>query len=330
MRHCPPGWADKKHRKATFNAALEQSEQLHAAAGQVGPATRPILLFYSVAQFGRAIAAASPSLPGNTYRLSGHGLKDANLDSADTSLVDIPVRSTQTGAFPDVARALGCAPMSEDRKVGELWAWIPDSTRIPLPGAGSDLPVLRLDGAALDFGESHTPATVFGVPTDFVSAAQAAGDYRKLHADIEALFAHYPDLAGWRPTGFESMPVSFSYPASDDRSLDIKLPKPSAAASNTEVLTERTTCTYHGSRLLYPAVDDSGLPMHPLLIWWAVLFVMSRLARYQPREWDQLINIAKNPQAAGIEYLLSEALLALPELGLDALYRALRQRTAHD
>ncbi|WP_416071590.1 YaaC family protein [Streptomyces sp. ME02-8801-2C] len=51
-RSDPPGWAGSGNaaRRKTYNAALEQAEQLLKAAAQVGPASRPLLLFYGLSQ----------------------------------------------------------------------------------------------------------------------------------------------------------------------------------------------------------------------------------------------------------------------------------------
>jgi hypothetical protein len=58
LRAQPPGGVNSDERRAVFTAALEQSEQLMRAARDVGYAARPLPLFYSLSQAGRAIAAA--------------------------------------------------------------------------------------------------------------------------------------------------------------------------------------------------------------------------------------------------------------------------------
>ena len=45
-------------RLGVFVSALEQAEQLMRAARDVGPAARPLPLFYALSQAGRAITAA--------------------------------------------------------------------------------------------------------------------------------------------------------------------------------------------------------------------------------------------------------------------------------
>lgn len=82
MRHKPPGRAAKGNRRDTFNAALEQAEQLFAAAETTGAASRPMLIFYGTSQLGRAISAASTMLGNEEYKLSGHGINDGPLEGA--------------------------------------------------------------------------------------------------------------------------------------------------------------------------------------------------------------------------------------------------------
>jgi hypothetical protein len=64
--------ADDPTRGAVLAAALEQSEQLMRAASDVGHAARPLPLFYSLSQAGRAMAAAHLDHPA--WRLATHGL----------------------------------------------------------------------------------------------------------------------------------------------------------------------------------------------------------------------------------------------------------------
>src|SRR6266487_4757283 len=59
-------------RKRTFSAALQQFEELLQAAEAVGPASRPLPLFYALSQAGRAITAARCV---RNWELRGHGLQ---------------------------------------------------------------------------------------------------------------------------------------------------------------------------------------------------------------------------------------------------------------
>ena len=53
-----------------YNAALQQFEELLDAARAVGPASRPIPLYYALNQASRAIVAAR----GDVTSIDGHGL----------------------------------------------------------------------------------------------------------------------------------------------------------------------------------------------------------------------------------------------------------------
>lgn len=57
----------------------------------------------------------------------------------------------------------------------------------------------------------------------------------------------------------------------------------------------------------------------PLLAWWAVLFALSMLARYQPNTWTACLDIDTSPYAEPLETLLDRALLTGPELLLHAI-----------
>src|SRR4051794_36358474 len=92
-------------RRAVFSAALEQSEQLFAAAAAVTPAAKPLPLFYAVSQAGRAIAAAHNEADSWDYR--GHGLSvRANRDDIRKTTVTVKVASDASDAASSVAAAL--------------------------------------------------------------------------------------------------------------------------------------------------------------------------------------------------------------------------------
>jgi len=104
LRSQQVGRATGGDRRATFNAALEQAEQLFTAAYSIGTATQPILLFYGLSQLGRAAAAASNRV-GKEYKLTGHGIKDGELQgAASQGLAQLIVQGLPNGSFPVVAK----------------------------------------------------------------------------------------------------------------------------------------------------------------------------------------------------------------------------------
>jgi len=84
-------------RRQTYTAALEQFDELFVAAETIGPASRPLPLFYALSQAGRAIAAAYDEEPN----FDSHGLSWVAGDTVLTSRVS----PKSSGAFVTVARA---------------------------------------------------------------------------------------------------------------------------------------------------------------------------------------------------------------------------------
>jgi YaaC-like Protein len=130
-RATPPGRAsadDEPTRRATYVAALQQFDELMAAAAEVGPASRPLPLFYALSQAGRAIAAAHA---GEDWAFHGHGLK---MDEAKGELLQRRVYATKSrGAFHVVADAVNSPPLMGDVEIGAMWCSLPDLSLTPLP-----------------------------------------------------------------------------------------------------------------------------------------------------------------------------------------------------
>ena len=55
------------------------------------------------------------------------------------------------------------------------------------------------------------------------------------------------------------------------------------------------------------------------MTWWAVLYTLSMLARYQPAEWARCIDINNSPYANSVEVLLTASRIAIPHLVLSTL-----------
>jgi hypothetical protein len=91
LRQHPPGLAAADEaRRGTFSAALEQSEQFFTAAAATGPQTRGLLLFYGIAQAGRALRAAQQQ-DADWARTGSHGIKVFG-ESINESFADALVR----------------------------------------------------------------------------------------------------------------------------------------------------------------------------------------------------------------------------------------------
>ncbi len=119
---CPPGYAgENPERRGVF-------DELISSAESVGPATRPLPLFYALSQAGRAIAAAHAA---GAWRLRAHGLSATELSHP---LLEMPIMSDPLqDSGPDVAdspSALAAATGSDmftgSVSIGELWASLPE------------------------------------------------------------------------------------------------------------------------------------------------------------------------------------------------------------
>ncbi len=71
---------------------------------------------------------------------------------------------------------------------------------------------------------------------------------------------------------------------------------------------------YRGHWLAFPTVAGVAVSLQPLMAWWAVLYTLSMLTRYQPAQWTNLIDVNQCGQATAIEFVLDAALAAVPDL----------------
>ena len=128
-RSRPPGAAVDGQSADLYRAALQQSEDLMLAAKQTGHAARPLPLFYSLGQAGKAIVACRGGQEATRHGLSlGDPAEAAILDTAiniyecgwfrsvsDCTRSPIPSQAPRLGALDD----LRPAPQSRGR--AEAW-----------------------------------------------------------------------------------------------------------------------------------------------------------------------------------------------------------------
>ncbi|AYF26839.1 hypothetical protein CSH63_05080 [Micromonospora tulbaghiae] len=101
------------------------------ASAAVGPASRPITLYYATVQAGLAIAAAHKTDP---WSFSRHGLK---LRDVRSSIADLQVGPEGTGDFQVVAQATGSPVLHGPVTFGALRASLPDLQEAPLAPAST-------------------------------------------------------------------------------------------------------------------------------------------------------------------------------------------------
>jgi hypothetical protein len=307
LRHQPPGPAGRGERRLVFGAALEQSQQLFAAAASVDYASRPILVFYGLSQAGRAIAACSKKAGNNGWRLAGHGIDVPDLGQKP-ALPDLAVADGGKGSFTQLAPLLNSGSLPAGASLGQVWLTIPDLA-IPLVGSGGAkyFPTLRLDHLSVD-GHQAVSSWIRGLPPRFGASLT--------EAEFIDFCSSYPTLAD--STGGA---VSGQQPLPDGSSVKVRRAWTLSPGDSPGGFHSRLTRPYLGDddRYIFPSIGGDQQALHPLLAWWAILFALSMLARYQPETWTDYLDVDNSAYAVPLETLLDRALLTCPELLLHAI-----------
>jgi hypothetical protein len=305
------GTPEKEARKRTFWAALEQFEDLLDAAGTVGPASRPLPLFYALSQAGRAITAAHGSLP---WQLQGHGLTMLRPSSPQHLLEKVIIpRPGSRDSFHRVAQTIGSNLLTGPVELGALWASLPYD--LPETWAEKWPTPLPLEPLVRPTGR----------PTDEAAAEVRGFKFDQLTVDaLREALEQYPSAQGWdlpegdRPSDrliggriSEGWKVWLVWRA-NGTSIDDRLAKLAEVAP---------AYRRRGHHWLRPSVGAQKDYLKPLITWWLLLFGLSILARYEPAVWVEALSITESDIAADLEALLDDAMLAIPQLVLEALER---------
>ncbi|MFE4826719.1 YaaC family protein [Streptomyces sp. NPDC056672] len=349
MRAHPPHQAGKSARSDAFRAAMEQSEQLFRAAEHTGYESRALLLFYGLSQAGRAITAASNKVNDHEWALNGHGIRAVGLDRPVENVTVADQGSLGPGKNPSflrVAQALSSPSIPAKMAMRELWYSLPELRNQLTISRSAPRPTLFMEDAHVGGGTSVT-ALVWGLPSDFTHDIGFAG-HREYGADAEReiveYITHYPTLSYHRFASVQP-PLSSGRPPHEiswgekpqinlahDGGLQIaieledRLPieeygfnHPSEFPTN--VMLRKASFVYPslGVRAVFPAIGQNVEPLHPLLTWWAVLYGLSMLARYEPSSWTEAISVNRSSYAVILEIVLDEAINACPSLILQSL-----------
>jgi hypothetical protein len=333
LRYRPPGRASSGERRDIFGSALEQAEQLFTAAQAVGYASRPILLFYGLSQAGRAIAAASTSADDDHFKLSGHGITTRNLDSEElheVTVIDNALgKQKDRGSFVQLASMLRSGTLPEGAPLGQIWTLIPDLRETPLYTHYTDyLPILTYKNQAVS--NKLVTGIVSGLPYRLAETATVE--------QIDAFLTHYPTLEGSRAsplvaelvtrnTSARSVSVCREWSRPADRLELFPITGRENSMSDWQIMEDRFTQPYRGDseRFIFPAVGGADRPLHPLLAWWALLFTLSMLARYEPASWTSHLARDESPNAVPIEAALDRGLHTCPELIAHAIHAVTRR-----
>lgn len=307
-RAAPPGRAAADgDRRAVYNAALQQFEELLAAARAVGPASRPLPLFYALSQAGRAIVAAGGDVPS----IIAHGLSEYRYRGREHPPAEFLHRRIKRtpdklgrDAFGAVARASGSGELTGSVELGAVWAATPNTHRLP---EGTWLPSWR---RALDVSVEPRRAEDGG---DIHVLLMSMGGNPLLTADevLADASTRYPTLApGTRVAArrSKSLPpgewIADAWWNPDEASLEAVAP-----------LVEMTT----GGHQIIPLLPDQAEQLSPLMLWWVLLFGLSIFARYEPGLWGRALDVSRDVHAVPLEALLDKALDLMPRLVYEPL-----------
>lgn len=334
LRAQPPGHAaHDPERRRVFAAALGQFDELLTASAAVGPATRPLPLYYALNQAGRAIAAAKQAAD-RPWQPRSHGLEIGDPDPrflGQTTITPRPRKKdgrdsfsilTETERIP--ARSFG-PPSSGLRKattLSNVWAAIPDA---PRPGLGGGCP-RAISLSVNEMASAIVDASIHGLQIPPTAAAKD-----KIREMIEDL---YPTAA----TGISVDSVINDLPPYTGTRAELSWHHPGQHAKNdgshrpvNEDLTQYLWRGVGGGWWLVPRVNDAevelstgdvlsqGDVLSPLLLWWCLLHALSQIARYHSADWLAALDPDRSTEAVAIEAMLSTALAVLPRLVLLAL-----------
>lgn len=281
LRSDPPGMAGDGKRGKTFGAGLEQFEQLLRAGREAPPASAPILLFYALAQAGRAILAAHAPQP---WEVHGHGL---SIGIEGEEIGATRIEPSGEGLFQAVAAVTGSDPLTEPMTLGDTWARIPHLPRSAdlAPGAPAIF--------AVDFAAGHQRI----IRDETGSLLTAAEDFTSRQDD-------YPELAE----------AEVNVRAQGDFVV-INLDFPSAVDAEDF---DATLWTYLDQRYLRVS-RGAGHEPSGLMLWWMLLQALSQFARYEPARWTAALAPDGSMMAVPLEQALQRAAVLLPRLTREAL-----------
>lgn len=317
-RSNPPGLASSApERRAVYISALEQAEQLFRGAEHLGLAARPISIFYGLSQAAKAIAAANvPDQPA--WRLGGHGISQVHEpEPSYTSIADINLKSVK-GALSTVARMTDSPSIGKQVSLGTVLACLPfrkDSTS----WSTQQGPILLehipqgMDGAILVMSPKilanvHLPSDPFEDMLD----ADLENQRRRIKEYLSPLF---PELSTATPLPdehqqirAESVGISFVVELQSEQSLGSNQLRDKYVGTIGHPYGKNGT-----HRILYPRFGMNDAACSPIVIWWAAMFGLSVVARYEPALWVRTIDVDASGDATALEEILDDSLGMLPD-----------------
>jgi hypothetical protein len=331
----PPGLAaGDPERRQTYGAALRQAEELADAANAAGYAAKPLPLVYSLSQAGRAIVAAHGADP---WRLHGHGVHLATADPDRVLETTVFGRETGKDSFSAVARTIGSPGLTSTVSLGALWAANPDLIDVPFPeGADSwpravHIPLPTPSLPTMPGMPAQDPETTITTTNGMLSAAVAVpGDTA---GEVVEALQSYPSLRRARvykqgASGAVSAgpddPVERHILGNTQRvgiaiEVDRQMTMAEFWAKNRELASvveiDATQPRFPAPQLIGYALPElaGAEALWPLMLWWALLYGLSVLARYEPAAWTAALDLDRSKLAVGLERVLDLAAHRVPE-----------------
>ena len=287
------------NRRGLYGASLEQFEQLLGAAKVVGPAARPLPLFYALSQAGRAIVAAR----GEEPELNGHGLAEDRQTPNGANLLHRRVKrraaSDGRDAFGAVSRAIGSPEPKTPIELGEIWVGLPDTFMVPGSLWQPDWrPVLVVfDGHPRKNkdGEAEVQVASFG----------GNPHHNETSTVVSSRYPSLPEGTKLATKGANTLPpgnwiVVLSW--GPDHDFDAIAPP------------NRSMNSAGAGHYILPTLAGDTELLNPLMLWWLLLFGLSIFARYHPSLWMDTLEVDRSELAVPIEAILDKALSAVPGL----------------
>lgn len=287
LRSHPPGKASTNARKPTFDAALEQFDELLEAGNGIGAAASPIPYFYSLSQAGRALSAAF--VHEADWEIAGHGLKFTLANGSPIGDGLIKPDPGKSDAFSLMSRVVGSDPLSADVPLQQAWAAAPYMWAPEALGKGNAVP-LQLTGET-----NQHPHVVARLDGEVVRGVKDDGDRTQ---EVRKRLEKYPKAADLEVRGISrvlpaDVPISYlAWPEADNGDRPIRDFAPQMIKD--------------GAYYLQPGLGRNDDAINPIMVWWLVLFALSSLARYHPASWMAALDPAKSASAVPIEQALRE------------------------
>jgi hypothetical protein len=200
----------------------------------VGVQARPLLVFYGLAQAGRAIAAAATNARDTDWRLSGHGITAKAMEAADSNgVASVMVQDNGRGAYGTLAALLGAGSLPNPTPLGILWGMLPEAQRFPLPGSEGFVPLAVSVERVWKVATETVRAKIGPLPVTVMAPALDSQPeenvWRAERTAVREVLAHYPRLAGACLVGPEGNPAGLVRTGPDSAEAPVDLPSENLA-----------------------------------------------------------------------------------------------------